>query len=340
LRFISQQKKTGRKSMTKPTVFVTRQLAQTNIDELKKHFDVEVNSPDRELSKSELRAKAKGRNALLTMMADTVDAELLDAAGPQLKIVANFAVGYNNFNLAAATERGVILTNTPGVLDDATATHAWALLLAAARRIVEFDKFVRAGKWSSWSVMGFNGLDVDGKTLGIAGLGRIGSNVARKAAGFNMKILYSDVRPNPEFEKQVGARYVDKETLLKESDFITLHVPLTPETRHYIGEKELGLMKKTALLVNASRGPVVDEKALVKALREKQIWGAALDVFENEPKLEPGLIELDNVVVVPHIASATFETRLAMGRIAVNNIIKVLNGQPPDTCVNPEVLKR
>lgn len=326
--------------MKKLSVFVSRLIPQANIDELKKHFDVEVNYEDRDLPKAELYAKAKGRDALLTLLTDTVDGALLDAAGPQLKIVANFAVGVNNFDVAAATARGVILTNTPGVLDNATGTHTWALLLSTARRIVESDRYVREGKWTGWAAMAFNGLDVDGKTLGIAGLGRIGTNVARKAKGFDMKIIYSDVRPSLDFEKQFNATHVDKETLLKESDFLTLHVPLTPETRHYIGEKEFKLMKKTAVLINASRGPVVDEKALVKALREKEIWGAGLDVYENEPKIEPGLAELDNVVIVPHIASSTNETRLAMGRIAVNNVIKVLNGESPDTCVNHDVLKK
>ena len=188
--------------------------------------------------------------------------------------------------------------------------------------------------------MFFIGLDVDQKTLGIAGLGRIGQNVARKAKGFDMKIIYSDVHRNEEFEKQVGATFVDKETLLKESDFLTLHVPLLPETRHYIGEKELKMMKKTAVLINASRGPVVDEVALVKALKEKEIWGAGLDVYEDEPVLAPGLTDLDNVVIVPHIATATMGTRIKMGNIAVSNIIKVLNGQSPDTCINPDVLKK
>jgi lactate dehydrogenase-like 2-hydroxyacid dehydrogenase len=324
--------------MKRPSVFVTRLIPQANIDELKKHFDVEVNYEDRALPKAELLAKAKGREALLTLLTDTVDDELLEAAGPQLKIVANFAVGFNNFDLAAATKRGVILTNTPGVLDNATATHTWALLLSTARRIVESDRYVRQDKWKGWAAMAFNGLDVDGKVLGIAGLGRIGTNVARKAKGFEMHVIYCDGHHNLDFEKQFGATHVDKETLLKESDFLTLHLPLTPETRHYIGEKEFKLMKTTAVLINASRGPVVDEKALVKALRENEIWGAGLDVFENEPQIEPGLAELDNVVIVPHIASSTIGTRLAMGRIAVSNVIKVLHGEPPETCVNPEVL--
>jgi lactate dehydrogenase-like 2-hydroxyacid dehydrogenase len=315
-------------------------IPQENIDELAKHFDVEVNPDDRALSKDELKQKIKGKTAVITLLTDGVDGEVLDAAGPQLKIVANYAVGFNNFDLAAATQRGVILTNTPGVLDDATATHTMALMLSMARRIPESDKFVRDNKWKGWAPMFFIGLDVDRRTLGIAGAGRIGQNVARKAKGFDMNIIYSDVKPNPEFEKQTGAKFVDKETLLKESDFLTLHVPLLPDTKHYISEKELKMMKKTAVLINASRGPVVDEVALVKALKEKEIWGAALDVYENEPVIAPGLTELDNVVVVPHVASATMETRIKMGNIAVGNIIKVLGGQAPDTCVNPDVLKK
>jgi lactate dehydrogenase-like 2-hydroxyacid dehydrogenase len=315
-------------------------IPEESINDLRNHFDVEVNPEDRALTKAELAVKGKGCDALITLITDTIDGELLDAIGPQCKVVANYAVGFNNFDVAAATQRGVILTNTPGVLDDATATHAFALLLATARRLAEADKFVRDGKWKGWAPMFFIGMDVDRRTLGIAGMGRIGSNVARKAKGFDMKIIYSDARRNPKVESELGAIYVDKETLLKESDFLTLHVPLLPETFHYIGEKELGMMKKTAVLINASRGPVVDEKALLKALREKQIWGAGLDVFENEPEIVPGLTALDNVVVVPHIASATSETRINMGKIAVNNVIKVLNGQAPETCVNPEVLKK
>lgn len=326
--------------MERKSVYVTRMIPEATIDELRKYFDVEVNPEDRALSKEELKEKVMGKAAVITLLTDAIDGEVLDAAGPQLKIVANYAVGFNNFNVAAATERGVVLTNTPGVLDDATATHAFTLLLSMARRIPESDRFVREGKWKGWAPMFFIGLDVDRQILGIAGLGRIGQNVARKAKGFDMKILYSDVRRNEEFEKQVGATFVDKETLLKESDFLTLHVPLLPETHHYIGEKELKMMKKTAVLINASRGPVVDEAALVKALKEKEIWGAGLDVYENEPELAPGLAELENVVIVPHIASATMETRIKMGNIAANNIIKVLNGQAPDTCVNPDVLKK
>lgn len=326
--------------MSRPSVYVTRMIPTENIDELRKHFDVEVNPDDRALSREELKSKIKGRDGVVSLLTDAIDGEVLDAAGPQLRIVANYAVGFNNFDLAAATKRGVILTNTPGVLDDATATLTITLLLATARRIAEADKYLRDGKWKGWAPMFFIGLDVDRKTLGIAGLGRIGKNVAQKARAFDMRIIYSDVRRDLDFEKAVGARFVDKETLLKEADFLSLHVPLLPETRHYIGAKELKAMKRTAVLINASRGPVVDEKALVKALRDKEIWGAGLDVFENEPLLEPGLADLDNVVIVPHIASGTTETRLNMGRIAVGNVIKVLSGQAPDTCVNTDVLKR
>lgn len=325
--------------MSRPSVYITRMIPQETIDGLKQTFDVEVNPDDRALTRQELLQKVQGRAAVITLLTDKIDGEVMDAAGPQCKIFANYAVGFNNFDLEAATQRKVIMTNTPGVLDDATATHAWALLLAIARRIPESERFVRAGKWQGWAPMFFVGLDIDKKTLGIAGLGRIGTNFAKKASGFDMKIIYSDVRRNPEFENQFGATYVDKETLLKEADFLSLHVPLVPETLHYIGEKELKMMKPTAVLINASRGPVVDEKALVKALKEKWIWGAGLDVFENEPELADGLAELDNVVIVPHIASATPDTRINMGKIAADNIVRVLSGQPPVTCVNPEVLK-
>lgn len=293
---------------------------------------------DRALSPAELKEKVRGKSAVVSLLTDGITGEILDAAGSGCKIVANYAVGYNNFDLAAATERKVILTNTPGVLDDATATHTFTLLLSVARRVAEADKFVRAGKWQGWSPMFFIGLDVDHQTLGIAGLGRIGKNVARKARGFDMRIIYNDVQRDEAFESETGAVWVDKETLLRDSDFLTLHVPLLPETRHYIGAAELKKMKRTAVLINASRGPVVDEKALVEALRSKLIFGAGLDVYENEPALEPGLIELDNVIVVPHVASATPATRIAMGKIVVENIRNVLKGRPPTTCVNPAVL--
>lgn len=324
--------------MSQPSVYITRLIPQENIDALRAEFDVEVNLEDRALSPAELMEKVRGKSAVVSLLTDGITGEILDAAGSGCKIVANYAVGYNNFDLAAATERNVILTNTPGVLDEATATHTFTLLLSVARRVAEADKFVRAGKWQGWSPMFFIGLDVDHQTLGIAGLGRIGKNVARKARGFDMRIIYNDVQRDEAFESETGAVWVDKESLLRDSDFLTLHVPLLPETRHYIGAAELKKMKRTAVLINASRGPVVDEKALVEALRSKLIFGAGLDVYENEPALEPDLIELDNVIVVPHIASATPATRIAMGKIVVENIRNVLKGRPPTTCVNPAVL--
>ena len=325
--------------MPRANVYITRMIQQEMIDTLRTCHDVEVSPHDRALTRDELLQQVRGRDAVISMLTDGIDGALLDAAGPQCRIVANFAVGFNNFDLQAATQRGVILTNTPGVLDEATATHAWALLLATARRITETDRYVRAGQWLGWGPLAFLGLDVDHKTLGIAGGGRIGSNFARKAAAFDMKVIYSDVARLPEFERQCGATFVDKATLLRESDFLSLHLPLLPETRHYIGAQELAAMKPTAVLINAARGPVVDEVALVHALQNKVIWGAGLDVFENEPLLAPGLAELDNVVVVPHTASATIQTRLAMAKIAVDNVLSVLQGGLPLTCVNPAVLK-
>ena len=325
--------------MSKASVYVTRLIPQENIDALRSEFDVEVNMEDRALSPAELKEKVRGKSAVVSLLTDNITGDVLDAAGPQCKIVANYAVGFNNFDLKAATARKIILTNTPGVLDDATATHTFTLLLSVARRIAEADKFVRTGKWQGWSPMFFVGLDVDRRTLGIAGLGRIGKNVARKARGFDMRIIYNDVQRDQAFEAESGAVFVDKDTLLRESDYLTLHVPLLPETRHYISTAEFKKMKRTAVLINASRGPVVDEKALVEALREKLIFGAGLDVFENEPSIEPGLMELDTVIIVPHVASATPATRIDMGNIVVANISNVLNGRQPVTCVNPEVLK-
>jgi lactate dehydrogenase-like 2-hydroxyacid dehydrogenase len=314
-------------------------IPEQTIDTLREHFDVNVNPEDRAHTREELLKAVRGRDAVVSLLTDKIDGEVLDAAGPQCRIVANYAVGFNNFDLDAASARGVIMTNTPGVLDDATATHAWALLLATARRVSESERYVRAGKWEGWAPMAFIGQDVDNKTLGIAGLGRIGSKFARKAAAFDMNIIYTDAKPNEAFERQYNARFVDKATLLRESDYLSLHLPLLPETHHYIGAAELAAMKPTAVLINAARGPLVDEKALVVALKDKVIWGAGLDVFEHEPALAPGLAGLDNVVIVPHIASATTQTRLAMGKIVTDNVIRVLKGESPLNCINPQVLR-
>lgn len=321
-------------------IYVTRAIPDLTIKALEAEHDVTVNPEDRALSPEELRRNVAGCAAIVSLLTDRIDGPLLDAAGPACRIVANYAVGTNNFDVPAATDRGVALTNTPGVLDDATATHTIALMLAMARRIPEAERFLREGRWDGWKPMFFIGVDVDRKVLGIAGAGRIGRNVARKARGFDMEIIYSDVAPNREIEEESGARFVSKDELLTRSDFLTLHVPLSPETHHYVSTHELGRMKPTAILINASRGPVVDEKALVEALREHRIWGAALDVFEDEPKLAPGLIDLPNLVIVPHIASATQETRLQMGEIVSRNVLAVLSGRPPDTCINAEALTR
>jgi glyoxylate reductase len=314
--------------MAHSNIYVTRMIPQQTIDALRAVHNVEVNPHDRALTREELLKAVRGRDAVITLLTDTVDAAVLDAAGPQCRIFANYAVGFNNFDVAAATARKVVMTNTPGVLDDATATHAWALLLATARRISESERYVRAGRWEGWAPMAFIGQDIEHKTLGVAGLGRIGTKFARKAKAFDMKVIYTDAQPNRALE----------ETLLRESDFLSLHLPLLPETRHYLGAREFALMKRTAVLINAARGPLIDEHALVTALREKVIWGAGLDVFENEPQLEKGLSALENVVIVPHIASATIETRIAMGNIAVRNVLSVLQGERPQNCVNPEVL--
>ena len=318
-------------------VYVTRLLPDPAMDLLNQHCNVEVNPHNRVLTREELLANVKGRDAVLCLLTDEIDAEVLDAA-QGAKIFANYAVGYNNVDVTAATERGIIITNTPGVLTDTTADLAWALLFAMARRVVEADNFLRAGKFKGWAPMLFLGQDVSGKTLGIIGCGRIGSAFGKRAKGFDMRILYCDVVRNEKFEQETGAAYVDEETLLKESDFISIHVALMPSTRHLIGENEFELMKETAILINTSRGPVVDETALVKALKEGKIWGAGLDVFEAEPELAPGLAELDNVVIVPHIASASIETRTKMGTMAVENILAVIDGKTPPNCVNPEVL--
>jgi lactate dehydrogenase-like 2-hydroxyacid dehydrogenase len=319
-------------------IYVTRAIPRATIEALQAEHDVTVNGEDRALSPEELRRNVAGCAAIVSLLTDRIDGPLLDAAGPNCRIVANYAVGTNNFDVQSATERGVALTNTPGVLDDATATHTIALMLAMARRIPEAERFLREGRWDGWKPMFFIGVDVDRKVLGIAGAGRIGRNVARKARGFDMEIIYSDVAPNRAIEDETGARFVSKEELLARSDFLTLHMPLLPETRHYISTHELGQMKPTAVLINASRGPIVDEKALVEALRTHRIWGAALDVFENEPELAPGLTDLPNLVIVPHIASATEETRLQMGEIVSRNILAVLSGGQPETCINPEAL--
>lgn len=325
--------------MEKWNVYVTRMLPPAAMEFLREHFNVEVNPEDRPLTREELLRNVRGRDAIITQLVDKVDVEFLDAA-KGVKIVANYAVGYDNIDLSAATERGIMISNTPDVLTNATAELAWALLFAAARRIVEADKYFRAGKYKGWGPMLFLGQGITGKTLGVIGAGRIGTAFARMAKGFNMRILYCDEKPNPRFEEQTGGKYVDKETLLRESDFISLHCPLLPSTRHLIGDKEFDMMKKTAILINTARGPIVDEKALVRALKEGKIFAAGLDVYENEPAAEPELYEMDNVVLLPHIGSATTKSREDMGILAASNILDAYEGRVPRTLVNKEVLSK
>jgi len=298
--------------------------------------DVDVDYHDSELafSKAELIKRLQGRGGLVCHILSTIDEEVL-AAVPGLRVVCNVAVGFNNIDVAAARRHGVVVTNTPDVLTETTADFAWALLMAAGRRVVEADRYVRAGEWQSWKWGLLWGTDVHGKTLGVVGFGRIGRAMARRAQGFGMRVLYHDaVRADPAVEGELNARATDLETLLRESDYVTLHTLLTPDTRHLINERTLRLMKRSAVLVNASRGPVVDEPALVRALTEGWIAGAGLDVFEDEPNIHPGLLPLANVTLAPHIGSASLETRIAMATLAIRNCLAVLDGKPPLTPVS------
>jgi glyoxylate reductase len=299
---------------------------------------VDLHEADMPLGRTELIARLNGRQGLVCLITDAIDAPLL-AACPDLKVVANVAVGFNNIDVAEATKRGVVVTNTPDVLTETTADFAWTLLMAAARRVVEADRYVREGKFTQWEFMLLLGGDIHGKTLGIIGFGRIGRAMARRARGFDMRVLYQDaVAADPATERELRATRTDTATLLRESDFVTLHTPLLPETRHLINAQSLKTMKKTAYLVNASRGPVVDEAALAQALKERWIAGAGIDVFEREPEVHPALMGLPNVVLAPHIASASSDTRLKMANLAVDNCLAVLEGKRPPTPVNPEVL--
>jgi lactate dehydrogenase-like 2-hydroxyacid dehydrogenase len=323
----------------RPKVLITRRIFDEALVIVKQHFEVEENPSDVPFSPQVLIEKLQGKEGVIIRLTDRIDDEVLSCC-PELKIICNIAVGYNNIDVEACTRRRIMVTNTPGVLDDTTADFTWALILATARRVVQADQYLRTSKWKGWELMDFLGYDVHHKVLGICGLGRIGQRVARRGKGFDMEILYTDViRAAPSIEKELGASFVDKKTLLAESDFVTLHVPLGPQTTHYISAAELALMKPTAILINASRGPVVDEKALVQALREKKIAGAGLDVYEKEPEVEPALIQMKNVVLAPHIASASRETRLRMATMAAENLVAGLMGKDPPNLVNGEVFQ-
>jgi len=319
-------------------VFVTRPIPEAGIKMLRdKGYEVAINEAarDRAATAEELSAGTRGADAVLSVLSDKITAEVMDAGLPTLKVIANFAVGFDNIDIGAAKQRNIMVTNTPGVLTETVAEHTFALLMAIACRIPEADKFARAGKYTVWGPGLFLGTDLSRKTLGIVGLGRIGSRVALHAAkGFEMKILYSDPKPSPDFEKEFGAVYVANiDELLPQCDFVSLHVPLLESTRHLINEERLKKMKSSAYLINTSRGPVIDEKALAVALKNGVIRGAAIDVFEFEPEIVPELKELDNIVLTPHIASASTETRSKMSELAATNVIEALEGREPPNII-------
>jgi len=320
-------------------ILVTGNLPASVLVPLKREFQVECYTEDRPMPRSKLFHSIRDKVGLLSMITDDIDEELLEHA-PNLIMVANMAVGYNNIDIEAATRRDILVSNTPGVLTEATADLAFSLILGAARRIAEGDRMVREGRFSFWAPFQFLGRDVSGKTLGIIGMGRIGKAVARRARGFQMPILYFNRNPlGKAEEEELNARYVTLNNLLGESDFVSLHIPLSSGTRHFISEKELALMKTTAYLINTSRGPVVDEKALLSALQNGIIAGAGIDVYENEPAITPGLEKLDQVLLLPHVGSATLETRTRMAAMAAGNLLAGLRRETPPNLINPEVLR-
>ena len=324
----------------KPRVYVTRLLPKEAMDKINSYCDAKTWDGPLPPPRDVLLENVANIEGLLSLLTDKIDAELMDKA-PKLKVISNCAVGFDNIDVPAATKRGIIVGNTPGVLTETTADLAFALLMAAARRVVEGDKEVRAGKWKTWGPMILLGQDVHGATLGIIGLGRIGAAVARRAKGFGMKLLYYDIIRQENVAKELGIEYTELDKLLSQSDFITIHVNLTKETHHLIGAKQFEIMKRTGILVNSSRGPIVDNMALYEALRSKKIAYAALDVTEPEPlRADHPLLTLDNVIVVPHIASASVATRTKMGLMAADNLIAGLKGEMPPNPVNPEVLKK
>jgi glyoxylate reductase len=323
----------------KPKVYVTRLIPNEVLSIITDRFDCRVwRREDEAVPRETLKAEVAGVHGLYTMLTEKIDADLLDSA-PNLRVVSNMAVGYDNIDVAECTKRGIVVCNTPGVLTDTTADLAFALLMAAARRVPEAERFVLESKWSTWSPMLLTGVDVFGSTLGIVGLGSIGEAVARRAKGFSMKVLYYNRHPRKDLEAELGVERTTLDELLERSDFVSLHVPLTENTRGLIGARELNMMKPTGVLVNTSRGQVVRERDLYLALRERRILAAGLDVFEEEPLPQDSpLRELDNVVLLPHIGSASIATRKKMAVMAARNLVQVLSGERPDHPVNPEVL--
>ena len=326
--------------MNKPKLFSTHVLFEEPRKKLAERFNVEYWTGEERPPRAEVLQRVSGKDALICLLTEKVDRELLDAAGPNLRIVANVAVGFDNIDVPACTERNVAVTNTPGVLDETTADFAWTLLMAVARRLVEGDRMARSGAWTRWNLDQLCGTDIWGKTLGIIGLGRIGRAVARRASGFRMGILYNSTSRAPlEIEKELNAEYASRDAVFEQADFVSLHVPLNADTRGLVGPAELAEMKRTAFLINTTRGPVVQEAALVEALERGLIAGAALDVFEREPLIPDGL-RRDNVVLAPHLGSASVETRTRMALIAVENAIAFFDGKRPPTILNPEALRQ
>ncbi|HEY63432.1 MAG TPA: D-glycerate dehydrogenase [Caldilineae bacterium] len=326
--------------MAKPKVYVTRLIPEEGLNMVLEACDAEVWEEELPPPREVLLEKVKGKDGLLCLLTDKVDAELMDTAGT-LKVISNYAVGYDNIDVKAATERGIPVGNTPGVLTDTTADFAFALLMAVARRVVEGVDYVRAGKWKTWGPRLLLGQDIHGATLGIIGFGRIGQAVARRAKGFDMRILYYDIYRREDLEQSMGVQYVDMDTLLRESDFVTIHTSLNESTYHLIDREALEKMKPTAILINTARGPIVDPEALAEALEQGKIAGAGLDVTEPEPiNMDSPLLKLPNCVIVPHIASASVVTRGKMARMAAENLLAGLRGERLPNCVNPEVYER
>ena len=319
-------------------IYVTRPIPQAARERLAEACpNVTVNEEERSLTRDELLRNLRGCDGVITFLTDGIDAGIIERA-KGLRVIANCAVGFDNIDLEAATRHGIIVTNTPEVLTEATADLAWGLLMAVARRIVEADRFVRAGRFRGWEPGLMLGSDLAGKTLAVIGAGRVGTAFAMRSQGFRMRVLYVDSRPNESLERQLGALRVNLDTAVREADFISLHLPLTAETRHLMNAERIAAMKPTAYLINTARGAVVDEAALVRALRERRIAGAALDVFEHEPEFTEGLVDLDNVVLAPHVGSATVETRTRMIMLAAENVFAAMRGEVPPDIVNREAI--
>jgi len=325
-----------------PSIYVTRSIPDAGIQRLTEAFgagSVRIWDHDRPNPREELLEGVRGADAIFAILTERIDGEVMDAAGGQLRIVANMAVGYDNIAVPDATARGILVTNTPDVLTETTADLAWALMLSACRRVGEGERMLRANAWKGWGPLQLLGTDVHGKTLGIFGMGRIGQATARRAAGFNMRVLYTARnRLSAEMESRLNAEFVEKDRLLAESDIISIHCPLTDETRHAFGAAEFDRMREGAVLINTARGPVVDEGALAAALRDGRMRAAGIDVYEREPEIHPDLMACENAVLAPHLGSATEATRARMATVAADNIIAMLQGERPPNCVNPEVL--